>query len=1056
MKKLMSVLLLLCPLLHGLTLVEEGAVRAAIVLEEEPTKAAQLAAYELQAHIFLITGAQLPILHEEPQELLPIRIGHGIDTEVFEDQEYLVRVTPNELLLAGRDAPDHEKVSYRVKHGAHEIYDITTWPGFWDRKATLWAVYDFLERGCGIRWLSPVEVGTDFEPRRTLIVEEMEVRRQPSFPTRNVFTLVHSQWYDSFTSLWHPASDGFAAYEAAAYPRMREQFTHEHTYQNWAKRGTHRAFLYRKRVGGDFFSANHSLYNFYDRFWKQNPRNPDIFVEERPDWFAKTLDNLGRPQQPCYTNPAVQQQIVDDALAWFGGTPLNPNSGQPLADRNQFWGTERYAVVPMDNGGYCECADCQARLRPLEEPYTFANGIASDLVWPVINRTAEAVGEAYPGKRVAALAYSQYAAYPRDLTLASNIDVQYCMHIRAPYARESWEHEHRLFAEWAAQDHPLYMWLYYCFPTEMANRGEKPSWHVFPGFFAHTIASEFKYFHQSGVRGFFMNGFGQDVEAYVTFALLDDVTLDIDHLLDEYFTRGYGPAGKPLRQLYERIEQIYCDPTSYPPNFNGHQHQIIAWAWLGTGPRMAELRTIMDQARVAILDASPIQQDRFQLFDLAVWQYLEQGKAQYEEQMKGWYSVPHLSSPFVFEPVPDHDPRRVDWHDATPMMRWTGLACEASQRQIIGRITHDDEFLYVRLTEKGAAPTKDDYWQVLTAAKTDGEVREFRLDATSTGSTVTEDGWELYAAIPLAELTADGLRPGGALLLNAARRSPGDPDQPIWVPTFAGYDHAPRYARISLDPAPPPTSNADGPGLVARWRFEDDGESVLDSSGNNHHGTIHGPITRCDSPFGRGILFPVDQRAAWIEVQGIETFAGAEVTPDDAMADIETAVGLDDAPPQAGPPFTFEAWIQTAAATTQPEQPSYPRLFSAPGDTFDVHLRPGNLLWLSANPQEGKQEYLYAQRRAFTPGEWQHVVGVFDGQRLLAYVNGRHAGTSREPIRVPLRRMAGALRLGLPHTNVRHLQFRGMMDEVSLYDRALTATEIAARFRAGLQAMADK
>ena len=30
-----------------------------------------------------------------------------------------------------------------------------TWPGIWDDQGTMYAVYDFLERLCNVRWFTP-------------------------------------------------------------------------------------------------------------------------------------------------------------------------------------------------------------------------------------------------------------------------------------------------------------------------------------------------------------------------------------------------------------------------------------------------------------------------------------------------------------------------------------------------------------------------------------------------------------------------------------------------------------------------------------------------------------------------------------------------------------------------------------------------------------------------------------------------------------------------------------------------------------------------------------
>ena len=63
-----AILLLSAAVSHGaepLFLVRDGVPQSVIVLGEKPTRSAQLGAFELQHHIKLITGAELPIVKEK-------------------------------------------------------------------------------------------------------------------------------------------------------------------------------------------------------------------------------------------------------------------------------------------------------------------------------------------------------------------------------------------------------------------------------------------------------------------------------------------------------------------------------------------------------------------------------------------------------------------------------------------------------------------------------------------------------------------------------------------------------------------------------------------------------------------------------------------------------------------------------------------------------------------------------------------------------------------------------------------------------------------------------
>src|SRR3990172_6749561 len=100
----------------AVALARDGKPAGVIILAENPTPAAQLAAKELQYHIKEITGAVLPI--KAPSEDVTgaiILVGEseatrklGLKSEDFKPQEDLVRIQNNTIILMGRDWQDTE------------------------------------------------------------------------------------------------------------------------------------------------------------------------------------------------------------------------------------------------------------------------------------------------------------------------------------------------------------------------------------------------------------------------------------------------------------------------------------------------------------------------------------------------------------------------------------------------------------------------------------------------------------------------------------------------------------------------------------------------------------------------------------------------------------------------------------------------------------------------------------------------------------------------------------------------------------------------------------
>ncbi|MCG2658686.1 MAG: hypothetical protein L6437_00380, partial [Kiritimatiellae bacterium] len=159
------------------TLVKNGKPLAGIVIDaEKPTRSAQFAAYELQHVIKLITGTELPITNKvEDGKGVAILVGESAATRKlkipgknFKGEEYLVEFAGNQIVLMGNDSPDYGKIDYA---------DPKTFPALeYNYRSTTYAVYDFLEKCCGVRFYSFGDEGIALEKRPTLAVKPVSIR----------------------------------------------------------------------------------------------------------------------------------------------------------------------------------------------------------------------------------------------------------------------------------------------------------------------------------------------------------------------------------------------------------------------------------------------------------------------------------------------------------------------------------------------------------------------------------------------------------------------------------------------------------------------------------------------------------------------------------------------------------------------------------------------------------------------------------------------------------------------------------------------------------------
>ncbi|MDX6411697.1 MAG: hypothetical protein QOE91_1213, partial [Gaiellaceae bacterium] len=211
-------------------------------------------------------------------------------------------------------------------------------------------------------------------------------------------------------------------------------------------------------------------------------------------------------------------------------------------------------------------------------------------------------------------------------------------------------------------------------------------------------------------------------------------------------------------------------------------------------------------------------------------------------------------------------------------------------------------------------------------------------------------------------------------------------------------------------PPPPPS------GLVAAWGFnEGSGSSVADASGKGHVGTLSSTSWSAAGKFGGALSF--NGSSSWVTVAD--------------ASDLDFSSAL-----------TLEAWVR-------------PSVLSG-WRTVLFKERPGGIVYsLYANQSAGRpvgQVWLGSELNAVGPAAlglnaWSHVASTYDGSTLRLYVNG--ALVSSTAVSGTLAASSGVLRIG--GNGVWGEWFAGLIDEVRVYNRALSAGEIQTDMNAAVR-----
>lgn len=195
-------------------------------------------------------------------------------------------------------------------------------------------------------------------------------------------------------------------------------------------------------------------------------------------------------------------------------------------------------------------------------------------------------------------------------------------------------------------------------------------------------------------------------------------------------------------------------------------------------------------------------------------------------------------------------------------------------------------------------------------------------------------------------------------------------------------------------------------GLVAAYGFnETSGTSVTDASGNTNHGVIQGAARVTTGKFGAALNF-----------DGASNLVAVKSSPSLSLS-------------QA---MTLEAWVYPTA--TQ----SGWRTLLQKSDSYFLHASGSNALQPEGGVVYNNVGAQVASSAAIAVNVWTHVALTYDGSNLHLYLNGALVSSLAQTGAIG----SNANDLYIGGNNPYGEYFRGLIDEVRIYNRALTVSEI--------------
>ncbi|MBR7140375.1 MAG: DUF4838 domain-containing protein [Lentisphaeria bacterium] len=547
-----------------------------IVIPSRPNPTVKFAAAELQQLLSAILGKKIPVAATPGREnnifvgVCPASEKQKLDVSKLARDGFFIKTVGKNIYILGKDDPK-ERTDVVAGSGGYWSFDY--------ERATLFGVYDFLERFCGVRFYFPGELGTILPKKNAIPIPEISIVEKPDMRRRFYYG-----WADG------PFIDG-----ATLPPNKR----HPLKCLN----------MMRVRFGTENMNCCHGINGFSlpARFGKTNPE----YFRMSEHGIRQTGTSGKFAGQLCWTSP-VKEVIYQDLRAYFKGEhPSKRNMSYNGKVRWWFPTFRNYFVdvMPQDSFAKCYCKNCMAAFRNHED-------YASEMIWNNVIDWGNRLKKENIKGILSMAAYYPYRAIPKR-AIPDNIEVQVC--VTGPWVTDParWNGQKQLIADWNKKlGRPVHLWTYVnkhgttllpgipsCTPRAVGRFYKEVAPYIY-GTFMESECDKFIYFAMN---------------YYVLGKVLWNTDTDVDALMEEYYSLMFGKAAPVMKKVMDDFENIWIKQiagrtvdTPLGPVASVPSNQMI-WNHIYSPGKLKELSAAFDKAARSV-PAGSLESKRIAMF----------------------------------------------------------------------------------------------------------------------------------------------------------------------------------------------------------------------------------------------------------------------------------------------------------------------------------------------------------------------------------------------------------------------------------------------------------